>query len=157
VATTSNIEAFVARITKLADGVSGAQRAGVNAAALVMTTSIRSAMAAAGVRGGRMRGVGRSGAAVSVGFDAAASTTHPVARVRARGPLHLLERDTKAHVIMVKRARALSIARDVMAVSAAHPGSSGKHPFEKGKAAGAAASEAAFVAAARTEMLKGTA
>lgn len=88
---------------------------------------------------GRLRGVGKKGARIGVRYDLKADDA---AVVKAIGPLHLLERDTKAHTIEPKskgrganrrkRAGALKLGDGQFRASAQHPGTKGQHPFEKG-------------------------
>lgn len=95
-----------------------------------------------------MRGVGARGAAVGVTFNARPEGSF----VRATGPLHLLERDSKAHAIAAKRAKRLRLpstgGKDtgVRTGSVKHPGTTGKHPFAKGIAAGLPPARAAITA-----------
>jgi hypothetical protein len=83
---------------------------------------------------GRMRGVGASGAAVGV-RSTTVGLRRPTALIRATGPVHLLERDTRTHTISPRRAKAL-LTPDGPRASVRHPGTRGQHPFEKGIAEG---------------------
>lgn len=76
----------------------------VGAAALSVTTAVRAEIAAATRGTNRLSGVGVRGAKVGVGFDVKGDVK-PTAIVYARGPLHLIERPTKPHVIVPKRRR----------------------------------------------------
>lgn len=115
----------------------GAQRDGVRAGALLVTTSVRRELARA-APSGRLSGVGRRGARLSVGFDAPRSTSNPVALVRARGPWQLIENRTRAHTIVAKRRRRAQTRRAAVLTPAGprasvnHPGTRGKHPWERG-------------------------
>ena len=109
------------------------QAKGVRIAALAITNSIRDEIRSA--TGGDMRisGVGRRGARVGARFDIK-GTQNPTAMIRAIGPLHLLERDTQPHLIKPRSrrgAKALAIG-DGFAASVEHPGTRGKHPFQRG-------------------------
>lgn len=80
-----------------------------------------------------MSGVGRSGA--RVGITAVASGTSGI--VKATGPVHLLERPTKAHPIQPRVAarrarRAVLKVGEGYAASVRHPGTAGQYPFRKG-------------------------
>lgn len=87
----------------------------------------------------RMRGVGKKGARIGVRYDL---DSDGKATVRAVGPLHLLERDTKAHKIAPKsrgrganrkrRDGAIQLADGSIREEVDHPGTKGKHLFEKG-------------------------
>lgn len=104
----------------------------------------------------RLRGVGKKGARIGVRYDIQGETS---AVVKAIGPLHLLERDTKAHVIRPKKftgtrgtgkraqkgaalmaafglnandGGAIRLADGQLRGVVQHPGTKGQHPFEKG-------------------------
>lgn len=128
--------ALAAKFAQLQAGLAGATRAGVTAGALLVTTSVRAQLRRA-APSGRLKGVGRSGARISVGFDAPRSDVRPGALIRMRGPAHLIERDTKPHEITPRRrgVKALSTSHGPKATVKRHPGTTGKHPFEKGVAA----------------------
>lgn len=116
-------------------------------------------------RGGRLSGVGKNGARVGVRtvFNGSRS-----AIVQATGPLQLIERDTSAHAIpRVTSSRRLRTAagrlshkrestgralsgRTILVINGSvitgpvqHPGTTGKHPFERGADAAAPAGVAA--------------
>lgn len=85
----------------------------------------------------RLSGVGRSGARLNIRYDLKGHGLNTTALVRATGPFHLLERPTKAHTIAPRRGRRGGGKRAVVTpygprASVQHPGTSGKHPFEKG-------------------------
>lgn len=96
---------------------------------------------------GRLRGVGKKGAAVGARYDVKGKT----ATVQATGPVQLIERDTKAHTEGPKvkskgkgkgGKRALSWGGgDFASAVVSHPGTKGKHPFAKGIEAGTPAAE----------------
>jgi hypothetical protein len=120
------------------------ERRTVQIAALAVKTSVTAQMAAAGVQNGKLRGVGKKGAKVGVRYDLLGNT----ALVRATGPFHLLERDTKPHRIGQQkslsglplvnasgqdiRKRYAVIPGVGVRAWANHPGTKGKHPWEKG-------------------------
>lgn len=116
--------------------------------------------------GGRLRNVGRSGSRVGVRYTLFDGNR---AIVQATGPLQIIERDTKAHTIprtagtrrlrtaagrlSRKRESTGSVlsGRKVLVINGTpvmgpvnHPGTRGKHPFERGVAA---AESAGFAAA----------
>lgn len=131
-----------------------APREVVAASARVYTTAIRNEIYAK-APGGRMRGVGKSGARVGVKATVQEGK-NPTAIVQATGPLHLLERDTHAHAIpsVTKSRRTRTAAgrlshkrestgtpivggkvlffNGVYRNSVHHPGTKGQHPFERG-------------------------
>lgn len=73
----------------------------VGRAALVLKTSVEANMRAAVGADLRMSGVGKTGAKVGVRYDVK-GRTNPTALLRATGPAHLIERDTRAHTIIPK-------------------------------------------------------
>lgn len=105
----------------------------------------------------RLSGVGKSGANIGVTFNVKTFQGTPTALIRATGPFHLIERDTAPHTIprtegsrrtrtssgrlSVKREatgrstsgrKALLINGDWVTGPVKHPGTKGKHPFERG-------------------------
>lgn len=125
--TSSSPGELVRKLSKAGGAIDGAARDGVFKAALLVKTSVLSEMHTT-----RLRGVGKKGAKIGVRFDVK-GTKNPTALIRATGPFHLLERDTKAHDITPKKKKkALSIPGVGPRASAHHPGSRGKHPWEKG-------------------------
>ena len=133
----------VARMaSQLPDALQRAQVQGVRKSALLVTTAIRSEIRAA-TGDNRLSGVGARGARVGAQFDVK-GTTNPTAIITAKGPLHLVERDTSPHLIIprgrrvgkrgrrLKGGQVLHMSGGGFATSAEHPGTSGKHPFEKG-------------------------
>lgn len=107
-----------------------AQRSGVAEGALFVTQTIRHQPGYTTF----LHGVGAKGAKVSVRYDVL--TRGQAAIVYARGPFHLVERDTKPHEIRPKRRgrrgkRALTTPYGPRA-RVEHPGTKGRHPFEHG-------------------------
>lgn len=121
----------------LPDELQKAQRRGVQKVALAVTTEIRGSIRTA--TGGDMRLSGsKRGARVGARFDVRGQE-NPTAVVRATGPLHLLEHDTKPHDIAPKKrrrdgkkVRALRLADGSFRAVVHHPGTRAKKPFEKG-------------------------
>lgn len=140
---------FAVKSNRMAGEIGRLETNTVKTAALAVKTSVLGQIQAAGVRGGRMRGVGKRGARVGVSFTVFGHS----ALVRATGPLHLLERPTKAHRIGRSTRSATSglplvdasgqdIKRRVVVIPgvgvrawADHPGTKGKYPWKKGVAA----------------------
>jgi hypothetical protein len=138
---------LAASAARTADALQGAQAQGVRRAAVYATTMIRNEIRSA-TGDMRLSGVGRKGARVGARFDVK-GTRNPTALIRATGPLHLIERDTGPHSIYPKgqtfattrkgnvrrrgTSRALKIGEGYAAY-AEHPGTRGKHPFQKGVA-----------------------
>lgn len=120
-----------------------AQKVAVTEIALSMTTIIRANIRAAvpdlGIKGHRGRGQLKIGASYSVRANASGVT----AIVRAKGPLQIVERDTKSHTIpkvkapsgkgrRLKKRHILLIPGIGYRLAVKHPGTKGKHPFERG-------------------------
>lgn len=114
------------------------QRRGVNKAALHVTRSVRREIVL--VTGdNRLSGVGRRGAKVGAGYNVR-GRVNPTALISARGPLHLIERDTGAHSIEPRRKRARGNRKRraalkfgaTYATAVDHPGTRGQRPFGKG-------------------------
>lgn len=96
-------EAFADKMGRLANDLRKSQREFVTESALAATTVYRAAIRGA-VPSGRLRNVGRSGATVGVGFDVRGQV-NPVAKIRARGPLQLVEWATRPHRIIPRASR----------------------------------------------------
>jgi len=136
----------LADVTRMAatlpDALQRAQIAGVTKSALLVTTAIRGEIRAA-TGDNRLSGVGARGARVGAKYDVKGST-NVTAIVSAKGPLQLIERDTAPHLIIprgrrvgkrgrrLKGGMVLHMANGGFAASAVHPGTRGKHPFERG-------------------------
>lgn len=90
---------FAAKMTKIAEGIPAANRVALGQSSLAAKETMIAAAGTAGLRPGqRMRGVGKKGAAWGVQYDVKGDT----ARVGFRGPVHLVEGDTKAHSFEAK-------------------------------------------------------
>lgn len=130
----------------------------VAASARAYTNAIRSEISGV-TTGGRLRGVGKRGARVGVKYDVQSSGERPTAFVQATGPLQLIERDTAEHQIPrvagsrrlrtaagrlshkregtgrnLNGAKVLKIQGEYRTGPITHPGTKGKHPFERGVA-----------------------
>lgn len=131
---TDTLPTFLRKTAKMSVELSKLEHRTVEVAALAVKASVTAQMAAAGVNGGRLRGVGKRGAKIGVRYD----ITDKKALVRATGPFHLIERDTKAHRIPRERKTTRAKKRTVnipgvgLRAYAEHPGTSGKHPWKKG-------------------------
>lgn len=118
-----------------------AQRRAVGASALHIKKTVTALMAAAVGRDLRLSGVGKRGAKIGARYDVLGHS-NPTAAIRATGPAHLIERDTKPHRIpKLRGARArkrfVVIPTVGVRMSANHPGTKGKHPWERGVTAAA--------------------
>lgn len=122
------------KLDRMSSELQRARSAAVRSAGLAVVGSVRQEIQRAS-GDGRLSGVGRSGARVGARMDQRGEDT---AVVKATGPVQLIERDTKPHVIGPKakrgrsgrggiRLRDGSVRRTVQ-----HPGTKGKHPFEHG-------------------------
>lgn len=158
----SNVGATASRkMLGFANAVKGADRAGVNAGALILTNSVRAAIAAA-APGSRLHGVGRKGAKVGARYNVI-GVDHPTALIQASGPLQLIERPTSAHRIEPRskpgsrRRGARALTFDGVARGGVnHPGShKPKHPFAKGIEAGIPLAREAIVNRYSTAAIKG--
>lgn len=135
----SDIGRFADRMARMSTALEEASRKGVEAAALELTQRARKNIAVASGGDNRLSGVGKRGAKVSARYDIK-GTKNPTALVRANGPLHLVERDTKPHEIDATRTRtgrrrrsgkkALSTPYGPKA-KVRHPGTRGKHPWQR--------------------------
>ena len=155
-----------------------AQLVGVSRAAQHVTTSIRGEILA--VTGdNRLSGVGKRGARVGAEYKIFGST-NPTAYIKAKGPLHLVERDTRPHSIeprgyrVSKRWQKLAAKGKVDTGSPVYlggnkallmpdgnlrrrshsGGTSGQHPFERGWRSAAPETTLIFQRATRAEIAK---
>lgn len=124
---------FAVKTTKMVAELGKLENTTVKIAALAVKTSVLEQLQAAGVKDQRLRGVGKKGAKVGVNFSVAGST----ALVKATGPFHLIESNTKPHRIPKERGprarrRVVVIPGVGVRAFADHPGTKGKHPWEKG-------------------------
>lgn len=127
---------------------------GVRATAKVFVESVRSELANAGVRG-RLSGVGRNGAAISVNAKVTPKGRNSEAFISMRGPAQLIENDTAPHEIRPKKGgRALKLADGNVRRIAHHPGTKGKQPFAKGVQRGMPEATAAFNATVMAALRK---
>jgi hypothetical protein len=128
-----SVAQFVAKTGKMGNELTRLEHRMVETAALAVKRSVTAQMVAAGVKGGRLRGVGKRGARIGVRYD----IKDKKALVRATGPFHLIERDTKAHRVPKQRGvrarkRVVVIPGVGVRAYANVKGTKGKHPWEKG-------------------------
>lgn len=123
----------------MASELAQARKTAATRAALAVTTEVRQEIRRV-VPSGRLK-VGRNGARVGARYDMRGDE----AVVKAVGPLHLVERDTKAHEIQpkkkgrgrnAKRGGGIKLADGNVRGLVRHPGTTGRHPFAKGVDAG---------------------
>ena len=123
------LDKFLGHVRRFPANVKTSEVRAVGAASLVVKTAVL-----ANLHGTtRLSGVGRNGAKVGVRYDVRGAA-NPTSLVRATGPFHLIERDTKAHDIPNRRgkSRVLRIGNDWVTGPIRHPGTTGKHPWAKG-------------------------
>jgi hypothetical protein len=135
-----------------ADGSNFEKRLATSAALTVKDATLRELRVAAPRL--RLSGVGKRGARVGVRYDQ--GNTPGTMLVRATGPVHLIESDTKAHPIPKarKRGRKRYVVIPGVGVrsSVKHPGTSGKHPWRKGVARAKVAAPRAVQEETRKQM-----
>lgn len=127
---------FVVKTNKMVGELGRLENSTVKLAAQTVKTSVLTQLQIAGVQDQRLRGVGKRGAKIGVTYP---PVTGNSTLVRATGPFQFIESDTKAHRIPRERA-ARGRARKRYAVIpgvgvrayADHPGTKGKHPWQKG-------------------------
>lgn len=126
-----------------------AQRKGIEAASLIIKNAVMDNLPASKM----MKGVGRSGAKIGVRYDIKEFAGHDTSLVRAFGPVHLLEYDTKPHQMPKKlgsgsarkpskngKAKVKYVVIPGFGAAGgngvfprvSHPGTKGQHPWEKG-------------------------
>lgn len=115
----NKLRSFAGDLDKLSDQ-------GLSAAALEFTGAVRRAYKGRTGGDGRLSGVGRNGARVGARFDKRGGNMV----VRATGPAHLIEGDTKAHRITPKKRRA---SRKRAIATPYGPRSSVQHPGTRGR------------------------
>ena len=122
------------KFQQLAKGLAGLEKTTLIEGGLIVKKAVQAELVAAGAGSGRLRGVGKKGAKIGVRVDPLGKAV----LVRATGPFHLLESNTKAHRIPNERKgrgrRLVSIPGVGVFDSVNHPGTKGKHPWVKGVA-----------------------
>lgn len=125
----SDLAKFAGHCRSLGPQLEQARVRGTQTAARNTAARIRQSTAAA-ARGGVLSGVGASGAAVGVVVQVLRNGDQ---LVKATGPYQLIERDTSAHVEPRRRGKKpLKIPGIGYRRYVHHPGTRGKHPFERG-------------------------
>lgn len=124
---------FGNKLLRTSQALKAAAPRAVNAGAAVVKASVDAEISAV-TTGSYLRGVGRSGATVGTKILPARSTVRPVAGIVGTGPLWLIERDVKPHKMPAPGSRRKRPYRTPEGPrrSISHPGSRGKHPFERG-------------------------
>lgn len=130
--TSSSAAHLAAKLASAGANVEAATRAGLNAGGMTVKTTAVAYLAAAGVGSGRLSGVGKRGGRIGVRYKIAQTGDGAVVDVGMTGPAQLIERDTKAHPIGPRKSKTLKLATgDFRPFVAHHPGTRGKHPWEK--------------------------
>ncbi len=128
----SSTAQLVAKLATAGQNVEVAARAGLNAGGMIVKTTAVAHLAAAGAGSGRLRGVGKSGGRIGVRYRIVATKDGAAVDIGMTGAAHLLERDTKPHGIEPRKNKTLKFANgDFRPFVAHHPGTRGKHPWEK--------------------------
>lgn len=122
---TAAIDRFVGSINGAAKGIGTNNRVALEVVAQFAKTTMLNAPGAPKF----LSGVGARGAKVGVGYSIV-GLTNATARVRWRGPAHLVNNPTAAHYIVPRRRKALRFRNGDFAMVAEHPGTRGKHFFE---------------------------
>lgn len=128
-ATLGSAADFARKLDKVGNALPRGYREGVFKGALATKDIFLAHAARAGLTPGeKIRGVGKSGAKWGVGFDMKGGIANPVAVVKSRGPVWLVEGPVKAHPIVPRRRRGTRALRlgDRYAASVSHPGTPGK-------------------------------
>lgn len=146
------------KIQRFAGEIPELEREILNQSALVIKKSVTESLR--GVAPRLRLNVGKKGASVGVRYEVQPHS----ALVRATGPVHLLESDTKAHRIpreKIGRGRARRVNRKPIYIpgvgiraSAMHPGTKGRHPWARGVTDGLAKTDQANGAALRKTVKK---
>lgn len=142
---------FAAKTRKYGTAWQRANVDAVNKSALATKTTILSFLRAATGGDNVLSGVGKKGAKLGVSYNTRGFYGNPTALVRATGPFHLAERDTKAGVRARRRSRRTGIGP---IQGYYHPGTKGRHPFEHGVAASEPVVQAIFRRAHTASLLK---
>lgn len=129
---------FIGKLGELNASVGQVPRTGVEAGSLIVKSSIL-AITPERLSGVGRRGGTRRGAKLGVRYHVRDQGDEAVSWIKATGPFPLIERDVPAHVIPRATTRAAIFAvipnattGDGVFSSVNHPGTKGKHPFERG-------------------------
>jgi hypothetical protein len=120
----SDVAKMAAKMAGAGVAMRSASRKAVQAGTVVVATSVRQDVASV-THGGILRGVGKAGARVGARYDVKEINGVAVGLVKGFGPLWLVEKDTKAGERIIKRGKRRGTVIN-------HPGTKGKHPFDKG-------------------------
>lgn len=138
---------FGRRLGRLATHAGARNETAIAKAALVVKEAVVAQMH--GVT--RLRGVGRRGARIGVRYTITGTGGEAMARIKATGPFHLLERPTRAHDILPATRQALKIG-DQFAAYAHSSGTRGKYPWRTGTEIGKPAALKRYEAELRKEI-----
>jgi hypothetical protein len=132
---------FLASIDRYQVKIKKADERCVAAAAFAMKTSVLSTFAAATGGDLVLSGFKRASAKVGVGYDIVKSANSTTAVVKARGPVGIIEKGARPHMIGRKgrgrnRSRVLVINGQPVTGPVRHPGMAGKKAWTRGVQAG---------------------
>lgn len=138
---TTTLTQFGARMQESRALIFEAQRVSVSKSAVLVKKSVQAQLRSAAPHG-TIKGRGKRPGRIGVRFDLRLAGSQPAAQVYATGPFQLIERDTKAHREPAQQAtgsrkrfrkrKVLNIPGIGYRAHAQHPGTKGKHPFQKG-------------------------
>lgn len=127
-----SLHEFVGKLGEAQAAVSAVPTTGVTAASQLVKRNILA------ITPGRLRGVGKRGGKLGVRYKIVNRGPEAESFIKATGPFQLIERDTKAHGIPRDRTRGrtrYAVFGDGVYSHVDHPGTQGKHPFERGTTA----------------------
>lgn len=139
---TSSIPQFVGKLQKAPETLKQGQTAAVKQAAMAAKTAFLHAP-------GKPSKVARK--TVGVNFRMFGTDS---ALVRYTGPAHLVNNPTKPHQIAPKRRKAVRLRDGSLRSVIEHPGTTGKHFYEKAKPVAAKAATAAYTSETRQQLRK---
>lgn len=129
---------FVGKLVELNGAIDHVPRVGIEDGSLIVKRTIL-ALTPARLRGVGRRGGARAGAKLGVRYTVSDLKDGAESRIKATGPFPLIERDVREHDIPRASARKPLVAvipnastRDGVFSHVHHPGTRGKHPFERG-------------------------
>lgn len=122
------VEQFAKRMATAPARVETEMRKAVTLAGQVLGQSARRKLP----QSGQLRNVGRGGAPIGVKVLPTVGHRRPTSLITATGPLWLLDNRTKAHTIRARSSRTLALPDGGRPTTVRHPGTAGRHGFDKG-------------------------
>lgn len=117
------------RMRAVGEAAQKAQRISLTRAAFAMK-AVHTSGLMGDAPGGRLRGVGKKGAKLSVRYKLRGGSSDPSAIVEAVGPWQILNNPAKAHLIQGRKGKVLHFG-NVFRASVKHPGHRGKRTWQK--------------------------